>query len=247
MPPRTRPSIWSETRVAEEFAELVGSSIYRGRDVPRGDGRIVMVLPGMFGNDLYLEPMHRWLRRIGYTPVRSSLLVNAGCPQRLTEEIEGHLKIRRHGKHTPVALIGHSRGGILARALAARLQEDASHLIHLGSPAAAVTRAMDYRAATAGAPAGQAVYRAGLRARQLLDPDCDAPDCGCAFLGDVRRPLHSRTRVVSIYSREDPIVPKAASRAPDGRNVEISGSHSGLAYNIAAYEVIAEELARRNE
>jgi pimeloyl-ACP methyl ester carboxylesterase len=244
MPPRARPSIWGETRVAEEFAELVGSPIYRGRDVPRGDGRLVLVLPGLFGNDLYLEPMHRWLKRIGYTPVRSSLLVNAGCPQRLTEEIEGHVKIQRRGRDGPVAIIGHSRGGILARALAARLQSDASHLIHLGSPAAAVTRAMDYRAATAGAPAGQAVYRAGLRARQLLDPDCEAPDCGCAFLDDVRRSLHARTRVVSIYSREDPIVPKAAARAPDGRNVEIEGSHSGLAYNVAAYEIIAEELAR---
>jgi pimeloyl-ACP methyl ester carboxylesterase len=243
MPPRQRPSIWGETRVAEEFAELMGSPIYRGRDVPRGDGRVVLVLPGLFGNDLYLEPMHRWLKRIGYAPVRSSLLVNAGCPQRLCEEIEGHLKIRRGSTSAPVAIIGHSRGGILARALAARLQGDASHLIHLGSPAAAVTRAMDYRAATVGAPAGQAVYRAGLRARQLLDPDCEAPECGCAFLGDVRQPLHARTRVASIFSSEDPIVPRAAARSPDGRNVEITGSHSGLAYNVAAYEVIAQELA----
>jgi pimeloyl-ACP methyl ester carboxylesterase len=143
-----------------------------------------------------------------------------------------------------MAIIGHSRGGMLARALAARMQSDCSHLIHLGSPAAALTRAMDYRAATAGAPAGQAVYRAGLRARQLLDPDCEAPECSCAFLDDVRKPLHPGTRVVSIFSREDPIVPKAAARVPDGRNVEIAGSHSGLAYNVAAYEVIAEELAR---
>jgi pimeloyl-ACP methyl ester carboxylesterase len=244
MPTRSRPSIMQEARIADEFARMMRSQVYRGRDVPRGDGRIVLVLPGLFGNDLYLEPMHRWLRRIGYAPVRSSLLVNAGCPQRLNEEIESHLNIRRQTRRGPVAIIGHSRGGILARALAARLQADASHLIHLGSPAAAVTRAMDYRAATTGAPAGQAVYRAGLRARQLLDPDCEAPECSCAFLDDVRRPLHARTRVISIYSREDPIVPKAAARAPEGRNVEIEGSHSGLAYNVAAYQVIGEELAR---
>jgi predicted alpha/beta-hydrolase family hydrolase len=187
--------------------------------------------------------MHRWLRRIGYTPVRSSLLVNAGCPQRLTEEIESHVRLQRRGRPGPVAIIGHSRGGILARALAARMQADVSHLIHLGSPAAAVTRAMDYRAATAGAPAGEAVYRAGVRARQLLDPDCEAPDCGCAFIEDSRRPLHARTRVVSIFSREDPIVPKAAARTPGARNVEISGSHSGLAYNVEAYKIIGEELA----
>jgi hypothetical protein len=31
--------------------------------------------------------MHRWLKRIGYRLQRSSLLVNAGFPQRLCEEI----------------------------------------------------------------------------------------------------------------------------------------------------------------
>jgi pimeloyl-ACP methyl ester carboxylesterase len=234
-----------EARIAEEFARLLQSPVFRGRDVPRGDGRLVLVLPGMFGNDLYLEPLHRWLKRIGYTPVRSSLIINAGCPQRLTEEIEGHLAIQRSTRRGPVAIIGHSRGGILARALAAKLQADASHLVLLGSPAAAVSRAMDYRTEAAQVPAGNAVYRAGQRARQLLDPDCDAPECGCAFLADVRAPLHARTRVTSIFSSEDPIVPRSACRVPGADNHEITGTHSGLAYNVVALELIGAALAVR--
>ena len=234
-----------EARVADEFAQLVRSPLFRGRDVPRGDGRIVLVLPGLFGNDLYLEPMHRWLRRIGYTPVRSSLIINAGCPQRLTEEIEGHLNIRRATRPGPVAIIGHSRGGILARALAGKLQAECSHLIGLGSPAAAVSRAMEYRTEAAQVPAGQAIYRASHRARSLLDPDCEAPECRCAFLADVRASLHSSTRVTSIYSSEDPIVPKSACRVPGAANFEITGTHSGLAYNVVALELIAAALATR--
>ena len=245
MATRSRPSILQEARIGDEFAQLVRSPIFRGRDVPRGDGRLVFVLPGLFGNDLYLEPMHRWLRRIGYTPVRSSLLVNAGCPQRLTEEVEGHLNIQRQTRRGPVAIIGHSRGGILARALAAKLQAEASHLILLGSPAAAVSRAMDYQREAEQVPAGSRVYRAGLRARQLLDPDCDAPECGCAFLTDVRAPLHVSTRVTSIYSSEDPIVPKSACRVPGAANYEITGTHSGLAYNVEALAIVAGALAAR--
>jgi pimeloyl-ACP methyl ester carboxylesterase len=234
-----------EARVADEFARLVRSPLFRGRDLPRGDGRIVLVLPGLFGNDLYLEPMHRWLRRVGYTPVRSALIINAGCPQRLTEEVEGHLTIQRATRPGPVAIIGHSRGGILARALAGDLQSDCSHLILLGSPAAAVTRAMEYRSEASQVPAGQAAYRASQRARSLLDPDCEAPECGCAFLADIRTPLHHSTRVTSIFSSEDPIVPRSASRVPGAVNHEISGTHSGLAYNVEALRLVADALADR--
>jgi pimeloyl-ACP methyl ester carboxylesterase len=240
---RERPTILDEARAAGELAQLVRDPVYRGDGVPRGDGRLVLVLPGMFANDLYLEPMHRWLRRIGYRPVRSALLVNAGCPQRLCEEVEAHLRGRMKHFPGPVALIGHSRGGVLARAIAARLGEAASHLVLLGSPAAAVVRAMDAHAALAGKPAGRRVYDAGNRARAILDPDCDVPDCGCPFPADVRRPLHPRTRVTSIFSRDDPIVPRAACRVEGARNVEVAGTHSGLAYNIAVYRVIGESLS----
>jgi pimeloyl-ACP methyl ester carboxylesterase len=245
MAQRTRPSVLREARVADEFARLVRSPLFHGRDVPRGDGRIVLVLPGLFGNDFYLEPMHRWLRRIGYTPVRSSLIVNAGCPQRLTEEVESHVTIQRATRGGPLAIIGHSRGGILARALAGKLQAGVSHLILLGSPAAAVSRAMEYRTEAAQVPAGQRVYHASQRARQILDPDCDAPDCGCPFLADVRSPLHVTTRVTSIYSAEDPIVPRSACRMPGAMNHEITGTHSGLAYNVEALALVAQALAER--
>jgi triacylglycerol lipase len=238
-----RPSIWDEARAPAELAALLRHPVYQCEGIPRGDGRTVLVLPGMFANDLYLEPMHRWLRRVGYRPLRSTLLLNVGCPQRLCEEVEEHLRIQTARHAGPVALIGHSRGGVLARAIAARLADRASHLILLGSPVGAVVRAFDAHAALRGAPAGAAVYRAGNRARQILDPDCDVPDCGCPFPADVRRPLHPRTRVTSVFSRDDPIVPKSAARVAGARNFEVRGSHSGLAYNVAAYRIIGEALS----
>jgi hypothetical protein len=239
-----------ETLIGESFAagelmQLMADPIWRGRGVAPGDGRIVAVQPGMFANDIYLQPLRRWLRRMGYTPVRSTLDINLGCPQRLCEQIEQELE-RHRGKHPgPVALIGHSRGGILARAIAARMGAEAGLLVLLGSPVGAIERMPDWLAGMRRPPASRRVVDAGTRARQWLDPDCDVPFCGCPYPENLRRRLHRSTRVVSIFSRNDPIVPTEACPVNGARNVEVSGTHSGLAYNRAVYRVLAEELGRQ--
>ena len=56
------------------------------------------------------------------------------------------------------------------------------------------------------------------------------------------RPLDPETAVLSIYSREDPIVPREASIVTGARNVEVSGTHSGLVYNPAVYRELARSL-----
>ena len=50
--------------------------------------------------------------------------------------------------------------------------------------------------------------------------------------------------MTSIYSGEDPIVPTSACRVPGGRNIEVTGTHSGLPYNVDALRAIAEALAQ---
>jgi pimeloyl-ACP methyl ester carboxylesterase len=239
-----RPAVWNEARAAEELGRLLFDPLYYGRGVPRGDKRHVLVLPGLFANDFYLEPFHAWLRRIGYRSIRSTLRSNVGCPQRLREQIDEQIGRYARTRPGPIALIGHSRGGILARAIAAELQEDASHLILLGSPVGALMRSPSLAAAARGpAPANASVRRASDRARAMLDPDCKVPDCGCPFPADLSRPLDVSTRVLSIYSKDDPIVPRWACPYPGAENVEVTGTHSGLVYNRAAYRAIADHLA----
>jgi pimeloyl-ACP methyl ester carboxylesterase len=237
-----------EARALGELAALQRDPVFFGRGVPHGDGRLVLVLPGLFGNDLYLQPLHQWLRRIGYRPVRSTLMMNAGCPNRLRTQVEGGLSRQMKRTPGPVAIIGHSRGGMLGWAIASRLQADASHLLLLGSPAPAAVAMM--RAGGSYIPAGMAaspVAAAGRRSLQLLDPDCNVPDCGCAYVEDIRRDLSPATRVMSIHSREDQIVPVDACRVPGGHNLEVDGTHSGLVYNAAVYPHVARFLALSDE
>jgi pimeloyl-ACP methyl ester carboxylesterase len=231
----------SEARSAVELAQLLGDPIFRGSGVPRGDGKLVLVLPGLFGNDLYLQPLRSWLGRIGYRPVRSSLALNAGCGDRLTRQVVNELAKHRQSQPGRLAIIGHSRGGILARAIAARLGDEVSHLCFLGSPAAALSN-MRAGAADPSKYARPLIVDAGLRARKLLDPDCNFPDCGCEFAADLGKTLPSATKVLSVYSKTDPVVAWQASHLTGAQNVEVEGTHSGLAHNRAVYRALAEFL-----
>ena len=201
-----------------ELAVLHASPVFWGRGVPRGDGRLVVVVPGLFGNDLYLRPLRDWLRRMGYRPARSSLSINAGCPNRLLATVEQGVQRHLDASPGPVALIGHSRGGMLCWAFASRLGARVSHLALVGSPAPAVVTM--FRQQGTFSPAGVAhagVAAAGQQAMRLFDPDCTVPACGCEYVQDILRPLAPSTKVLSIASRDDPIVPAPGERGQQRR------------------------------
>jgi pimeloyl-ACP methyl ester carboxylesterase len=234
----------SEARALNEFFALQRDPVFRGVGVPSGDGRLVLVIPGLFGSDAYLQPLHSWLRRIGYRTVHSTMVVNAGCPDRLRTQVETALRRSMDRYAGPVAIIGHSRGGMLGWALATRLGADASHLLLLGSPAPAVVRMMRADPNSTQMPlASSPVAQAGQRALRLLDPQCNVPACGCPYTVDVRAELNPATRLLSIHSKDDPVVPPRACMVTNGENAEVSGSHSGLVYNRAVYPRIAQFLA----
>ncbi len=235
----------SEARAFSEFVALQRDPVVRGVGVPRGDGRLVLVIPGLFGSDVYLQPLHSWLRRIGYQPVRSTMRINAGCPERLRNQIERTLRPSMERRPGPLAIIGHSRGGMLGWAIASRLQGQASHLVLLGSPAAAVVRMMrmNPNQSQLRGVSASSVAEAGQRALRLLDPDCTVPACGCPYTTDLRGDLSRATRVLSIRSEDDQVVPPGASEVIGAENIVVRGSHSGLVYNRAVYPAIGHFLA----
>lgn len=236
------PSMYREALAWTELTHLIASPVFYGSGVTRGDGRLVLVLPGLFGNDFYLLPMHSWLARMGYKPLGSTLTLNVGCPERLRQRIDLEVQRASEKNSGPVALIGHSRGGILARAMAADLGARCSHLVLLGSPVGGLE---NFAKAMVKPPAAPRVARVGNRWRRVLDPSCDVPFCGCPFPTDFQRPLHRSTKITSIYSPDDSIVPAAASPLPGANNIEVRGTHIGLVYNRVVYKHLAAALAER--
>ena len=119
---------------AAEYARLVADPVFFGEGVARGDGHPVMVIPGLLGSDSYLETLRGWLRRIGYTPLASGLTRNTGFRQELLDHLEQRALTAADESGKGVSIIGHSLGGVYARAIARRNPATIRHIITLGSP-----------------------------------------------------------------------------------------------------------------
>src|SRR5205823_7343577 len=138
-------------------------------------------------------------------------------------EIEQSIEHAVRSTMEPVVLIGHSRGGLLARAVAARMQARCGHLIALGSPVGTMAQVArsgwTYDPARIAGAMGR-LARASNTARRLLDRNCNFPECQCEYLKNLGQELSDKTAVLSIYSRDDAVVPPQASMITGGRNVE---------------------------
>jgi len=184
-------------RPAAELGLLLGDPVYWGWGVPRGDGRPVLVLPGLFAGDDYLQPLRDWLRRSGYSPVKSGIERNPGWSNELLSELAELARAEHRRSRQRVTIVGHSMGGLQGRSVAGRIPQIVRHVIALGSP-----------------------------------------------LAMARNRVPGAVRMTAIYSREDRIVPHPAAleRDPRAKNVEVPGSHIGLAFNPAVYRVLARTL-----
>jgi hypothetical protein len=78
--------------------------------------------------------------------------------------------------------------------------------------------------------------------RELLDPACKYPSCGCAMVNDVMRPLSAATAVLSVHGRQDLVV-EGMAQVREGETVVVDTSHVGLVYNAEVYRALARFLA----
>ena len=227
-----------ELRWSLEATRLLVDPVFRGDGVPRGDGRPVLLLPGFGGGDYTLITLAGWLRRIGYAPSVAGFVLNVGCSERSLQRVVTRAEALRahHGRR--VAVIGHSRGGHFARAMAVRRPDLVAHAISVGG---GLTDQQDVSAPTQAAVAAvRALHRhtTDRRARN----GCLSVDCACAFGADYRAPLPPDVRLTSIYSREDGVVRWQSCAAPDATCVEVTGSHVGLVFNRKVYRALAAAL-----
>jgi pimeloyl-ACP methyl ester carboxylesterase len=119
---------------AAEYGRLIADSVFVGVGVPRGDGHPVMVIPGFLGSDGYLDTLRGWLARIGYAPMASGLGRNTGFKPELLERLERRAFAAANQSGRRVSIVGHSLGGIYARAIARRNPATVRQIVTMGSP-----------------------------------------------------------------------------------------------------------------
>src|ERR1039457_6683593 len=127
--------ILHELLVGIEMVYLRLSPVYWGFGIPPGDGSAVVVIPGFLLTDLYLTEFRSWLDRIGYKAYFSGIGLNAECPNLLIKyKLESTIQKAFKETGKKVHLVGHSLGGVIARAAASQMPDRITSVITMGSP-----------------------------------------------------------------------------------------------------------------
>ena len=232
------PPIWRETRTARELAGLLRSDLFRDPDADVGAGRPVLLVPGFLAGDGSLQLMTSWLRRSGFHARRTGIRLNVNCSAQALLALEERLEAIVQVTGRPVAIVGQSRGGTLARALAVRRPELVDTVVALGAPQLeplAIHPLVLLQVGAVGALGTLGVP--GLFSRACWDGEC----CH-EFRESFDQPFPAGIRYLAVYSRSDGIVDWRACLDPAAEHVEIETSHLGMAFNVAVYRVVAEAL-----
>ena len=234
--------IWQEMLVGIEMVYLRLSPVYWGFGIPRGDGSAVVVIPGFLLTDLYLAEFRSWIDRIGYKAYVSGIGLNAECPNLLIKyKLESTIQKAYKETGKKVHLVGHSLGGVIARAAASQMSDRVASVITMGSP---------FR--------GVAVHGSVLRAVQMVRgqilerhggavlPACYTASCTCNFLESLVAKLPKSVFETAIYTKSDGIVDWRVCRTGKPEvDFEVSATHIGLAFNPIVFDLVAHRLARK--
>lgn len=223
------PPIWRETRIAAEYAKLIRDPVFAGKNVPHGDGRPVILIPGFLAGDSSMSVMADWLRKIDYYAELPGISFNINYSEVILKALAMSLVEVYGWKGRRVTLIGHSRGGILAKVLGHRHPEMVEQVICLGSP---VANPFDIHPVT----------MAGVRVAQVFNfvRYGKTATIEARFMRDLEAPVKVPT--TSIYTRTDGIVHWEACLRDDVRAIEVRSSHVGLALNPEVYSIVARLL-----
>lgn len=209
-------------------------------DAPPYDmgGVPVLVVGGLACHPNLLRPMADWLHRLGARCLLVPVRYGIGCGEAITGAVEQALE--RHVEETGerAVVIGHSRGGQFARALAVRRPELHRGVITLGSPLnrmLGVYPAVKAQVAVLG-------LAGTLGVPGLLRAGCLWGNCCRQLRADLAGPFPDTVPFVSMFSRSDERVDWRASLDPAADHVEVSATHTGLVCSPDSLATIAVQL-----
>ena len=213
-----------EGRALWEFGASLAAMPFL-KNLPRGDGHPVLVLPGLAANDVSTYPLRQFLRERGYQPYPWNYGFNFGPRSGVLTGCVEHVRELQKRHDRKVSLLGWSLGGIYAREIAKAVPTLSRCVITLGTPFTGNPKATN-----------------AWRLYQLVSDQ---------KIGDP----HIQQRIAaappvpttSLYSKSDGIVAWQCSLnapGPLAENIEIHASHLGMGLNTMALFAIADRLAQ---
>ncbi|GEM_PF-5581869 len=217
-----------------EAQELFFNPVYKDKDLPRGDGSCVLIIPGFWGNGIsyYLPKVN--LERLGWRaevcPVKYGGHVEP--TERMTGPLVEHARKMRDLTGKKIHIIGHSKGGHVALAAAIlrteELAESVDQIVIVDSP---IPDRVNYQVGV-GYLAAQAIFRGNdFRLTSLADDE--------EGLGRIED--NFRLTVLRVVN------PKIISGLHIGsaqNQFDVESSHSGALHKPLNFRFIHTRLAR---
>jgi pimeloyl-ACP methyl ester carboxylesterase len=220
-------SVTEGPRAGLDFAALLWAWPWLW-NAPRGDGHPVLVLPGLLTGDPSTLLLRKFLEALGHSVSGWSLGTNRGPNGHVVQELRAQLDRLHHDSGRRVSLVGWSLGGMYAQELARAAPGSVRRLITLGTPVL-----------------GRNVWtQSGSR---IADRVTYLPGAGSLVPRPWAEPGSLRVPATSVYTRADGIVSWSTCRyrsGPRRENVEVRGSHLGLAHNPAVLSLLADRLGQ---
>lgn len=222
--------LWDPLAI-RELSALLRDPVFRGRGVPRGDGRPVLLIPGFLAGDWTMRVLHAWLRRIGYDAHLSGILLNVQHSERMLSGLSRRVAEVRRKAGSRVTLVGHSRGGLLAKVFSQRKPDRVEQVIALGAPLADWTdlATLTHHAVGVVRVANELAYGRRFDAEGRFTYDLKLPPA---------------VPVTSIYTKADDVVNFRSCLRPDIPALPVWGTHNGLVVNPESFRLLGRLLAR---
>lgn len=233
-------ALLQEAAVWAEAAALTGSPLWRGEGFPPGRGRPVVLVPGFLSPEWGLRPLAKALECRGWRASVAATGMNVDCTEvgvrKVMEAVED--AVAATGRSTVV--LGHSRGGQLALACAARRPEHVGLVVTMGTATDVGLGRLGLVRVAAGAM--------GLLSRvggpRIASLDCGDGSCCARVRAELDRPVPMGIVHVALVAMRDGFVPRAYGRFSTATwELDVATGHLGLALSIPGWTAVAEALA----
>jgi len=206
----------------------------------QGQAVPVLLIPGLMAGDWTMAHLAAHLERQGHPTIRARIGFNVGCTRDMVDRLEARLDAaaRSHGR--PVAIVGWSRGGCLAKIVVMRRPEHVASLVTIASPSVdplAVSPKVERQIRVL-----SWLNAAGVRS--VLGADCLNGECAAAMDAELRGTFPTSVPFTAYYSKGDGVVDWRACCDPDAELVELSGSHLTIGTDPRVRDGIVERLRR---
>ena len=176
----------------------------------KGDGRHVLLIPGLLASEHRMEPMRAILEAAGFRAHGWGMGRNLGPRVDTLEQIDRKVDAIRSLGNAPVTLVGWSLGGLFAREYAKFAHEKVAGVITLGSP-------------FSGDPRANHAWRLY---QMVAGHPVDCPPFSCSR--EVKPPVPT----IALWSRRDGVIhPECARGRTHERDkaIEVDCTHMGFA------------------